>query len=187
MTLLTNTLGMLFAKVETNSNLIEIVGEGLVHQKTSQINSVITEFVNNHSGLVSRKLRGGLLCGFPNADSAAVAAIEIQESNNKMSFFSTIAADYDPSIFKELTLPITIALNYGQMEVVSGTIGGDGINEVIELIDNVEEGQVLATNKLTNALTDNVKLYLSERDTLKTNKNAQELQVYKLSKIKTED
>ena len=58
---------------------------------------------------------------------------------------------------------------------------------MIELIDNVEEGQVLATNKLTDALTDNVKLYLSERDTLKTNKNAQELQVYKLSKIKTED
>ena len=66
-----------------------------------------------------------------------------------------------------------IALNYGQMEVVSGTIGGDGINEVIELINSVKEGQVLATNKITNALTDKVKLSLTEGDVYKTTENAQ--------------
>ena len=173
MILLTNTLGILFAKINTSSDLIETVGEGLVHQKISKINSVITEFVNKHAGIVSKKLRGGLLCSFPNADSAAIAAVEIQELNNKMSFFSNIATDYDPSLLQELTLPIMIALNYGQMEVVSGTIGGDGINEVIELINSVKEGQVLATNKITNALTDKVKLSLTEGDVYKTTENAQ--------------
>jgi hypothetical protein len=37
----------------------------------------------------------------------------------------------------------------------------------------VKEGQVLATNKITNALTDKVKLSLTEGDVYKTTENAQ--------------
>ncbi len=174
MALSTNTLGILFARVDTSSDLKATIGEWLVSQRIAQMTSIISEIVNKHGGIVSKNLTGALLCTFPGADATASAAIEIQESNGDLD-----------STQNQAPLGIKIALNFGQMAVAAGNIAGEEINAVVQLMNSVEDGQILSTNKLTNALSDNANVSLVEKDILKASENPQGLRFYELSKAKS--
>ena len=72
-------LAVLFADIADSTRLYELMGDTGAFGQIKDCLRILTEVTNKYSGWVSKTIGDGVMCAFPDADTAALAACEMQK------------------------------------------------------------------------------------------------------------
>ena len=141
---------MLFADVCESTAMYEAVGDAQALALINRLLRALEHEVSANAGLVVKTLGDGLVCQFPDADSALRAACGMQQAAVDLN-----AGEYPP-------LKIKIAYNYGPVVLEQGDIFGDTVNVCARLVALANPQQVLTTRQTKEALSPELHLRCRE-------------------------
>ena len=131
---------MLFADVCDSTTIYEAIGDAKALALINGLQALLADKVTSHGGTTVKMLGDGMVCQFPDPDSAFHAACEMQ-----------IAAG---SLEGEVKLAIKIGMNWGPLVVEGGDIFGDTVNVCARISALANPRQVLTTQQTVAALSE---------------------------------
>ncbi|CAK0742850.1 Adenylate/guanylate cyclase domain-containing protein [Azospirillaceae bacterium] len=123
-------LAILFVDIVGSTGLYEKLGNIKGSSLTQELLRQLAAAVESQKGQVIKSLGDGLLCVFPQADSAGNAANAMIESQNLS------------------TLKIRIGIHFGSVVEHNGDIFGDAINIAARVEAMAKPGEILATEEV---------------------------------------
>ncbi len=141
MILSTNFSGILFASLTApGGSESSTVNDWLQTQRNTQALSLISETVFSHRGVVTKSLKDGLIATFADASSALQAVIQISDRLTDME-----ANTSGHTVWR-------LGLHFAKLDVVAGSIAGEGLERTIELADKAEFSQTLVSAAMAEIL-----------------------------------
>jgi adenylate cyclase len=134
------TRAVLFADISESGVLYRKLGDTAARGIVTACFKAMTAVLERHGGEIIKTLGDAILCVFPDADSAVLAAGEMQSVVT-----STRPGDYPVAIH--------IGIHYGPVLWEDGDVFGDTVNVAAYLTAVAMREQVLATEATENALS----------------------------------
>jgi adenylate cyclase len=131
---------VLFADISQSSSLYKQLGDTKAHSIVYASLQTMTRVLPRHEGEVIKTLGDAIMCVFPTADLAVLAAGEMQ---------ATIASARP----EDYPVGIHIGLHYGSVLVEDGDVFGDTVNVAAYLTAVAMRDQILTTEATENALS----------------------------------
>jgi adenylate cyclase len=138
----TGQLAVLFADVCDSTTIYESIGDTRALTLITQVLGRLDEKVKASGGSVVKTLGDGVVCRFPQADSAFQAACRMQEA------VSALAQGAEPR------LSIKVGFNWGPVVTEGGDVFGDTMNVCARLVSVAGPEQVLTTQETVDALSE---------------------------------
>lgn len=129
---------VLFADVSDSTRIYETLGDTRALALINQLFGLLDKAASRHGGSVVKKLGDGMVCAFPDADTAFQAACDMQ----------MVAPESSPE-----RLAIKIGFTYGPVVLSGGDVFGDTVNVCARLVALANAEQVLTTQQTVDALT----------------------------------
>jgi class 3 adenylate cyclase len=129
---------VLFVDVTDSTRIYETLGDTQALALINQLFGLLDKASTLHGGSVVKKLGDGMVCAFPDADTAFHAACEMQMA----------APGSSPE-----RLTIRISFNYGPVVLSDGDVFGDTVNVCSRLVALANAEQVLTTQQTVDALS----------------------------------
>jgi adenylate cyclase len=136
----TKKLAILFADISGSTALYEKLGDQLARQLIARCLTILNGPLLAHKGTLIKTIGDEILCTFPTAEAALIAACEMQRA---------IKADNQISANP---LYIRIGFNYGDVICEDGDIFGDAVNVASRVAAITRSGQIMTTPAVINPL-----------------------------------
>jgi len=136
----TKKLAILFADICGSTALYEKLGDQLARQLIARCLTLLTSSLVAHKGTLIKTLGDEILCTFHTAESAMIAACEMQRS---------IKAD---NLNSEHPMLIRIGFNYGDVICEDGDIFGDAVNVAARVAAITRANQIMTTPAVIDPL-----------------------------------
>ena len=135
----TEHMAVLFADVSDSSSLYRTLGDTAAHDLVNACLTLISEEVVRRNGRIIKTIGDEIMCVFPRADDAVLAASEMQ-------------AQVDLKRFGKEPVKIHIGLHYGPVLVEGDDICGYTVNAAAYLSAVAGPEQILTTGAVERAL-----------------------------------
>lgn len=136
----TKKLAILFADISGSTALYEKLGDQLARQLIARCLSILTGSLVAHKGTLIKTIGDEILCTFPTAEAAMIAACEMQRS---------IKTD---NLCTEHPMHIRIGFNYGDVLCEDGDIYGDAVNVAARVAAITRANQIMTTPAVIDPL-----------------------------------
>jgi adenylate cyclase len=135
-------MAVLFADISESTRLYQKLGDTAARAIVSESLALISSVLESHQGRVVKTIGDEVMCVFPTADLAVLAASEMQ---------MVVAAQPDRPV------AIHIGLHHGPVLVEEGDIFGDTVNVAAYLTAVASGEQILTTEATESCLSDALK------------------------------
>lgn len=133
-------LAILFADISGSTVLYEKLGDQLARQLIARCLNLLNTPLLAHKGTLIKTIGDEILCTFPTAELALIAACEMQRA---------LKADNHSS---EHPMYIRIGFNYGEVICEDGDIYGDTVNVASRVAAITRANQIMTTPAVINPL-----------------------------------
>ena len=130
----------MFADIVGSTHLYSQLGDPKAEKLISSCLSEMSNITTYHQGCVIKTIGDEIMCQFSDAENAARAAIEIQQSTF-------------PS-YSSQSLNIRIGLHFGSILEKNNDIYGDAVNMAARIVTIAKSKQIIATKHFTLCLAD---------------------------------
>ncbi len=137
-------LAIVFADISGSTRLYELLGDVDGRAKVARCLQLLTEVVEHHGGEVIKTLGDEVMCTFPEAEQAAIAACDMQETVE--------VAGVDESTTGPAALAIRVGLHFGPALRENGDVFGDAVNVAARMAAMAKAGQIITTGMVVDAL-----------------------------------
>jgi adenylate cyclase len=137
-------MAVLFADISESTRLYQKLGDTAARSIVSESLALISSVLERHQGRLVKTIGDEVMCVFPNADLAVLAASEMQ---------TTVAAAQPGSH----PVAIHIGLHHGPVLVEEDDVFGDTVNVAAYLTAVASGDQILTTEATENCLSDALK------------------------------
>jgi len=134
-------LAVLFADVSGSTQMHETLGDVRARGIVAHCIAVMTEATRGHGGTLVKTMGDEVMTTFPNADAAAEAACEMQESITGQM------------MVEGRRLAIRIGFHFGPTLCEQADVFGDAVNLAARLANQAKSGQILTTGATVDQLT----------------------------------
>lgn len=146
----TNNVGLLLVEVSLGGADSAGLTDWLFKQRAAQAVSIITSVVHRHGGIVAKRLGESLLCTFPKARSAVMAASDVLAAVRDTSRQGT-------STSSSKAVALRLVINFGRLTVVAGNISGEVVDVVGLLASEIDPDTIVATREVIDALPEDMR------------------------------
>jgi len=160
-------VAVLFADVSDSTRLYESLGDTTAFGRVRAIMGLLTAITEGLQGRVAKTIGDGVMCVFPTADQAAVAASEMQAAVAQL-----------PPIEGNRKLTIRIGYHFGQVIQAGEDVFGDSVNIAARMASLALAGQVLTTGETVAMLSVGVRDWVRRLDALPVKGKSEEIDVY---------
>jgi class 3 adenylate cyclase len=164
------SVAVLFADVSDSTRLYEALGDTTAFGRVKAIIGLLKDITEASQGRVVKTIGDGLMCVFPTADLAGVAAGEMQAAVAQL-----------PPIETDRRLTIRIGYHFGPVLLVGEDVFGDSVNVAARMAGLALAGQVLTTGETEALLGDTVRSYVRRLDALPVKGKSVEIEVWEQS------
>lgn len=137
---ITETLAVLFADISGSTSLYETLGDAKARELVSACIAVLTKAMAKHKGRLIKTIGDEIMCVFPSAEAAALAACDMQSS------VETEKPGGSTPMF------VRIGFHYGEVISENGDVFGDTVNTAARIAGVARARQILATQGSVDAL-----------------------------------
>lgn len=134
-------LGILFADVSGSTKLFETRGDEAARRIVATVLNSLGEVACRHGGRVVKTIGDEVLCTFPGALNALLAATDMQKR---------VAGDPE---FARDNLAIRIGLHYGETLVEDDDVYGDAVNTAARMAALAKREQIVTTASTVHGVT----------------------------------
>src|SRR5262245_15735231 len=166
---------VLFGDVSGSTKLYESAGNAVAHAAVESCVNLMKQKTLAAKGRVIKTIGDEVMSAFPDADSAADAAIEMQ-----------LAISTLPPVGKTV-LGIRVGFNYGPVVERDGDVFGDAVNLAARLAAVATKGQIITARDTVTRLSPMLKANTRAITTIQVKGKAEEIQVYELMWQQSED
>lgn len=135
-------LAILFADVSGSTKLFETRGDETARRIVATVLNALGDVARRHGGRVVKTIGDEVLCTFPAAFNALLAATDMQKR----------IAD-DPE-FAQDSLAIRIGLHHGDTLIEDGDVYGDAVNTAARMAALAKREQIVTTASTVQGVTD---------------------------------
>ena len=136
----TRTLAVMFADISDSTSLYQKLGDAAARNIVNACLSLVTGILGRHDGRLVKTIGDEVMCVFPNADLAVLAASDMQAQ-----VAATRPGNYPVSIH--------VGLHYGRVLVEDGDVFGDTVNVAAYLAATATAEQILTTEATERCLS----------------------------------
>jgi class 3 adenylate cyclase len=134
-------MAVLFADVSGSTRLYETVGDELAWQHIGECLGLLRSIAADSGGRVIKTIGDELMCVLPDADSAALAAAEMQEK-----------IEQRPAV-GGVKLRLRVGFQYGPVLQETADVFGDTVNVAAYMVGFAKGGQIMTTGRSVAALS----------------------------------
>ena len=163
----TTNVAVLFADVSDSTRLYESLGDTTAFGNVRVIIALLTGITETLRGRVVKTIGDGVMCVFPTADLAAVAAGEMQAAVAQL-----------PPVAGDRKLTIRIGYHFGQVIQAGEDVFGDSVNVAARMACLAFAGQVLTTGGTETLLSCPARNCVRRLDALPVKGKSGEIEVY---------
>ncbi len=160
------TIAVMFADVAGSTKLYEKMGDAVAEKKIASCVAMMSSFVQKSHGEVIKTIGDEIMCRFPTADHAAIAAKNIQEFLEKKSQNG------------KSPLQVRIGIHYGEVILKKGDLFGDVINVAARIAGIAKARQILVSKEMNDVISPNIGIRTRKFDSVKVKGKADELIIY---------
>jgi class 3 adenylate cyclase len=131
---------VLFADVSGSTRLYETVGDAAAHEAIDLCVKVFAAITGQHTGRVIKTIGDEVMSVFPDAASAARAAVDIQLAVNEMAPVGKVK------------LGVRIGMNQGALVERDNDVFGDTVNLAARLTEMASRGQIITSTETVDHL-----------------------------------
>lgn len=139
-----SNLAILFADISGSTRLYELLGDAEARLRIADCLRRLEEVVVGHGGRVVKTIGDEVMCTFPDAESAVIAACTMQELFNDGLVEET---DGGP-----ISFAIRIGLHAGPTLVEATDVFGDAVNVAARMVAQAKVGQIITTRIVIDQL-----------------------------------
>ncbi len=137
----TNTLAIMFADIAGSTKLYETIGDAKARELTSSCIQLLSDITKEYKGVVIKTIGDEVMCTFPSADSAAEAAVRMQED------VAEHADEWDT------TLHIRVGFHFGEVIEEDGDVFGDAVNLAARMAAQAKGDQIITTGETLDQMS----------------------------------
>lgn len=156
----------MFADIAGSTRLYNQLGDSLAELLISARLTTMQTIAAKHHGRIIKTIGDEIMCQFPSAEDAALAATEMHIEKN---------TDGDIS-----TLEIRIGLHFGNIIAKDSDIFGDAVNIAARMSAIAKANQTITTEKFITLLSDNLKSRTRLFDTTRIKGIDEEIKIYQV-------
>lgn len=156
----------MFADIAGSTRLYNQLGDDLAEKLISARLNSMRDITALHNGYVIKTIGDEIMCQFPTAEQAALAATEMHHEK-------TSAAD-SPK------LDIRVGLHYGNTLIKDNDIFGDAVNIAARMAAIAKENQTITTESFIKLLSENLRLNTRYFDTTRVKGIDEEIKIYQV-------
>lgn len=166
---------VLFADVSGSTKLYETAGDSVAHAAIEKCVALMRDKTVQAKGRVIKTIGDEVMSAFPDADSAADAAIEMQSAIAELPPVGTTK------------IGIRIGFNFGPIVEREGDIFGDAVNLASRLSHVATKDQIITAKDTVMRMSPMLKSSTRAITTIQVKGKAEEIQVYELIWQQSED
>ncbi len=144
MALKTSYLAIMFADISGSTRLYEVLGDVAARAKVASCLRLLTQVVERRDGTVVKTIGDEVMCTFPSAEKAVIAACEMQEAVEDEITEQTAAGP--------ISLAIRVGLHFGSAILEAGDVFGDAVNVASRMVSMAKAGQIITTESTIGEL-----------------------------------
>jgi adenylate cyclase len=137
MGLTTSHFAIMFADISGSTRMYEVLGDERARAKVSGCLQVLTTVVEHHGGKLIKTIGDEIMCTFPSAEQAVIAACAMQEAVDDKLIEQTNAGP--------IALAIRVGVHYGSAIIEAGDVFGDAVNVAARMGSMAKAGQIITT------------------------------------------
>ena len=164
-----SNMAVLFADVSDSTNLYEAIGDTAAFSNVREVVGLLKGISGAYNGRVVKTIGDGLMCVFPDADSAANAAGEMQRQVAQR-----------PPLKNGKQLTIRVGFHFGPVIQDGGDVFGDSVNVAARMAGLALSGQALTDSGTMVALSAALRETLRQINALPVKGKTEEVEVYEL-------
>jgi adenylate cyclase len=159
---------VLFADVSGSTRLYETVGDEQALRQIDECLNLLKRIVDEFDGRVIKTIGDELMCTFPDADSAAQAAAEMQDRLDKRPPVGGVK------------LTIRIGFQFGPVLEENDDVFGDTVNVAARMVGLAKGGQIITTSDAISALSAYLRANTRSLDALAVKGKQEEINVHEV-------
>ncbi len=144
----TDNLSILFADISGSTRLFEILGDVNARLAVSDTLELLTKIIHSYNGNVIKTIGDEVMCTFMDADTAANAAIEMQE---------TLEEDSGVIRANGIKIKIRIGMHFGPALLEDGDVFGDAVNIAARMAAQAKGEQIITSKSTVDLLEPAIK------------------------------
>jgi class 3 adenylate cyclase len=137
-------LAILFADISGSTRLYEQLGNELARETVSRSIDTIIAVVKANDGTVIKTIGDEVMCTFPTAEDAVVAACEMQERIDETGIVHTPKG--------AVPIAIRVGLHFGEAIHENGDVFGDAVNVAARMASQAKARQIITTKETVDLL-----------------------------------
>lgn len=134
-----NQCAIMFADIAGSTRLYNQLGDDIAEQLISSRLNLMRDITAQHNGRVIKTIGDEIMCQFPTAEQAALAATEMQQES---------------SSDQNQVLEIRVGLHFGNTIAKDGDIFGDAVNIAARMATIAKANQTITTESFRQLLSD---------------------------------
>lgn len=161
-------MAVLFVDVSDSTRIYEALGDTVAFAAVSRCLALLQDLIKAFGGRVVKTIGDGVMCVFPTADAAAMAASEMQK---RISLRPKEG---------ETKLMIRVGFLYGPVIQDGDDVFGDSVNVAARMAGLALAGQVITSGATVAVLSPLLRNFTRRLDALPVKGKAEEVEVYEL-------
>lgn len=161
-------MAVLFVDVSDSTKIYEALGDTVAFAAVRGCLDLLQDIIKAFDGLVVKTIGDGVMCVFPTADAAAMAASEMQVRISRRLNEG------------ETKLMIRVGFLYGPVIQDGDDIFGDSVNVAARMAGLALSGQVITTGATVAALSPLLRNFTRRLDALPVKGKSEEVEVHEL-------
>jgi len=141
MTAQNSNLTILFVDVSDSTRLYESIGDAAAFREVRECLKLFEEVAASYQGRVVKTIGDGSMCAFPSADTALLAACEMQ------------ARVQQRKALQDHKISIRVGLHHGPVLVDGNDVYGDTVNTASRMAQFAASGQIITSGETVDMLS----------------------------------
>ncbi|MEX0951865.1 MAG: adenylate/guanylate cyclase domain-containing protein, partial [Gammaproteobacteria bacterium] len=135
-------LAIMFADISGSTKLYEVLGDHTARMTVAETLDTISDIVERHKGTVIKTIGDEIMCTYADAEAAATAACEMQE---------TLEEKNESGETKQ-PVSIRVGMHYGPAIMEGGDVFGDAVNVAARMAAQAKARQIMTTKSTIELL-----------------------------------
>ncbi len=159
---------ILFADVSESTQLYETLGDVRARGIVSRCIEIMTEATRRHGGTLIRTIGDEVMTAFPDAESAAKAGVEMQESITGQMMVDG------------RQMAIRIGFHFGTALLEDDDVYGDAVNLAARIVSQAKAGEILTTGDTASHLPERWRACCRQIDLTRVKGKRDEIAIHQL-------
>lgn len=162
-------LAILFADIAGSTRLYDTIGNTRAREVTSNCINLLSKITTDYQGRVIKTIGDEVMCTFPDSDTAANAAVRMQEE----------VQDQAESL--GLRLRIRVGFHFGEVILENADVFGDAVNLAARMAAQAKADQIITTGETLETMSPHLRADSRVLITTTVKGKAQPIQICELT------